>query len=465
VPVRELSRRKFLFVAGGAALSLAFTAKHGHQREVRVRDHGARGDGHRDDTDAIQAAHDRARSLGGGVVRLDRGVYRTSRPLVWASGVSLVGAGSTASVLRPVEVTGSVITSDRAYSTDDPFRSARFERFGIDGAAMPPAPYDTARKGIFIDHMVDVVFRDLTIQDVPATGLGIDFLRRVLVDRVTVRRCGRGYRPGAGGGAGIGIGTGATPVEDVTVRRCRATDCGSHGIFFEHQPGMPYLPTGVRVLDSVATGNGQHGILDSGCRGMTVQGSTSQRNGKSGFACGQSELGTPGLDGEVRDSLFADNHEHGVILAATKNDGASGYRVVGNRARGNGGTGLQLDALTAPLTKISVVDNEVADNGSAGIAVTGASGGTTFVVRGNHLVANGRRDRGPAIQLTNDVENVQIEGNWFSDGQTTPSQGPAIHVAPGATIRDGLLAADHAGRNPGGGIAVQGRLVNVNQRP
>ena len=463
--MRDLSRREFLVVAGGGAVTIAFGAKPGHRPEVRVRDLGARGDGQQDDTDAIQAAHDRARSMGGGVVRLDRGAYRTSRPLLWASGVSLVGAGPAASVLRAVDVAGSVITSDRAYTTQDPFRHARFEGFGIDGSAMPAAPYDTARKGIFIDHMIDVVFRDLAIWDIPATGLGIDFLRRVKIDRVVAQRCGRGYRPGAGGGAGIGIGTGATEVEDVTLRRCRAIDCGSYGIFFEHQPGSPYLPRGVRVIDSFATGNGQHGILDSGCRGMVVQGSTSVRNGKSGFSCGQSELGTPGQGGEVRDSRFEDNLEHGVILAAAKGNGASGYRLVGNQARANGSTGLQLNTSAAPLTNISVVDNEVSGNGSAGIAVVGATGGATLLFGGNHLVANGRRDRGPAIQVMDDVDDLRIERNRFSDDQPVPTQGPAIQVGPGATIRRGVLAAEHADRNPGGGVAVEGQLVDVRQRP
>jgi len=465
VPVRGLSRREFLFVAAGGAATIAWRARPRHQPEVRVRDLGARGDGEQDDTDAIQAAHDRARSMGGGVVRLDRGVYRTSQSLLWASGVSLVGAGPAASVLRAVDVAGSVITSDRAYTTQDPFRHARFERFGIDGAGMPAAPYDTARKGIFIDHMVDVVFRDLTIRDIPATGLGIDFLRRVLVDRVIARRCGRAYRPGAGGGAGIGIGTGATEVEDVTVRRCRAIDCGSYGIFFEHQPGSPYLPRGVRIIDSVATGNGQHGILDSGCSEMVVQGSTSMKNGKSGFSCGQSELGTPGQGGEVRDSRFEDNLDHGVILAAAKGNGVSGYRLVGNQARGNVSTGLQLDTSAGPVTSISVVDNEVSGNGSAGIAVVGAAGSARLLFGGNHLVANGRRDRGPAIQVMNDVDDLRIERNRFSDDQPVPTQGPAIQVGPGATIRGGVIAAEHAARNPGGGAAIQGQLVNVSQRP
>ncbi len=97
--------------------------------------------------------------------------------------------------------------------------------------------------------------------------------------------------------------------------------------------------------------------------------------------------------------------------------------------------------------------------------MVGAAGGARLLFGGNHLVANGRRDRGPAIQVMNDVDDLRIERNRFSDDQPVPTQGPAIQVGPGATIRRGVLAAEHADRNPGGGVAVEGQLVDVRQRP
>lgn len=68
---------------------------------VSVKDFGAKGDGLQVDTTAVQAAINRVSFLGGGIVYFPPGTYKLDQVLtVTTSGVSLVGAGQSATVLR-----------------------------------------------------------------------------------------------------------------------------------------------------------------------------------------------------------------------------------------------------------------------------------------------------------------------------------------------------------------------------
>jgi len=73
---------------------------------ISVKDFGAKGDNTTDDTAAIQAAIDSIKGTdptGGGVVKLPKGIYRTSRPLIIYSNVCLMGDGLTRTYIKPLD--------------------------------------------------------------------------------------------------------------------------------------------------------------------------------------------------------------------------------------------------------------------------------------------------------------------------------------------------------------------------
>ncbi|MGW1546668.1 glycosyl hydrolase family 28-related protein [Streptomyces sp. NPDC002346] len=70
--------------------------------------YGAAGDGIRDDTASIQAAIDSVPD--GGTVYLPAGTYRLTGPLAVSSGITLLGAGSKASVLQQTSTTANALT-------------------------------------------------------------------------------------------------------------------------------------------------------------------------------------------------------------------------------------------------------------------------------------------------------------------------------------------------------------------
>lgn len=86
---------------------------------ISVKDFGAKGDGLTIDTTACQAAINRVMFLGGGVVYFPPGTYLVdlSLTLVSAVGVHLIGAGSTASVIKNTSGIGNAITYSTAGSS------------------------------------------------------------------------------------------------------------------------------------------------------------------------------------------------------------------------------------------------------------------------------------------------------------------------------------------------------------
>ncbi len=79
---------------------------------VSVKDYGAKGDGVRDDTTSIRTTANEAARLGGAIVYFPPGTYLVSSPILLSSatGVSFVGAGRTASLIKSTSTTENVFT-------------------------------------------------------------------------------------------------------------------------------------------------------------------------------------------------------------------------------------------------------------------------------------------------------------------------------------------------------------------
>lgn len=77
--------------------------------QIPAKGFGARGDGLTVDTSAIQLAINRCSALGGGRVYLDPGTYLIDAALTLPASVSLIGAGSAASIIKQTNATANGI--------------------------------------------------------------------------------------------------------------------------------------------------------------------------------------------------------------------------------------------------------------------------------------------------------------------------------------------------------------------
>jgi hypothetical protein len=75
---------------------------------------GARGDGHGDDTQAIQSALTQAGDAGGGIVFLPAGAYSVSAPLTVPAGVHVVGASKFGAKITTTSATADILTLNHA---------------------------------------------------------------------------------------------------------------------------------------------------------------------------------------------------------------------------------------------------------------------------------------------------------------------------------------------------------------
>jgi parallel beta-helix repeat protein len=175
-PVSELSRRAFLL----GAVAVAWTAKSSqpspHTRwaagHVTPEDHGARGDGETDDTDALA---DAARAAAGQTLMLQPGASYLTRGTAIPPATAVEGNGSA---LRAAQgVTGSVLTVTDGCSVTD------LEIVGT-GARGAPVACLTARDG------VGVTISGVYLHDSSGTGLTLDHVSDYTVQDVRVRRVG-----------------------------------------------------------------------------------------------------------------------------------------------------------------------------------------------------------------------------------------------------------------------------------
>lgn len=173
-----MDRRRTLVAVGGLMLLgvVALTAARSPQRPGAnapsgdVRDHGAKGDGVADDTAAVQAAVD----SGAGVVRLPKGVYRVTKPVV----IDLDKTGITA-------ITGDTVA--RVVMAGD---GPAFRLVGTHAGTAAPA---TVKPGVWDRQRMPSVDGVEIVGDHPsADGIAGTGTMKLTITRVLVRRCRHG---------------------------------------------------------------------------------------------------------------------------------------------------------------------------------------------------------------------------------------------------------------------------------
>ncbi|MFH9732911.1 right-handed parallel beta-helix repeat-containing protein [Streptomyces sp. NPDC017260] len=366
--------------------------------------YGLVGDGTADDRPALQklvdalgdatAADGRPRT-----VRVPAGRYAIrDRPVLWRSGVSLIGAGRGATCFalanpgaptRPVPLAWFT-TAQHGADRDHHIADVTFAHFEIDGSQVETEEYEVLAKGLGLQYVLRGRFTDLYIHDTAATGFGCDFLQDTVVEGVLAERCGRQDPGEEMGGAGIGIGVGGWgPVERLAVTDCTATGNGTNGIFLELQQDDWAPPRGIRVT-ACHTEDNRYGISDWGADGLLVTGCTMLGNHVAGFdVSAQGTTSVGGRGGIVTGCVIDGNVGDGIALGNTPGP----YAFRGNRVSGNGRYGYWQHNLAGgdqePATDIVLESNDIHDNALDGIRVDAPLHEPAFF--GNRIRSNGRR--------------------------------------------------------------------------
>ncbi|MFC8102651.1 right-handed parallel beta-helix repeat-containing protein [Streptomyces sp. NPDC057363] len=366
--------------------------------------YGLVGDGTADDRPALQklvdalgdatAADGRPRT-----VRVPAGRYVIrDRPVLWRSGVSLIGAGRGATCFalcnpgaptRPVPLAWFT-TAQHGAGRDNHIADVTFAHFEIDGSRVETEEYEVLAKGLGLQYVLRGRFTDLYIHDTAATGFGCDFLQDTVVEGVLAERCGRQDPGEKMGGAGIGIGVGGWgPVERTAITDCTATGNGTNGIFLELQQDDWVPPRGIRVT-ACHTEDNRYGISDWGADGLLVTGCTMLGNHVAGFdVSAQGTTSVGGRGGIVTGCVIDGNVGDGIALGNTPGP----YAFRGNRVSGNGRYGYWQHNLAGgdqePATDIVLESNDIHDNALDGIRVDAPL--HEPAIFGNRVRNNGRR--------------------------------------------------------------------------
>ncbi|MCZ9351727.1 right-handed parallel beta-helix repeat-containing protein [Streptomyces mutabilis] len=399
-----------------------------------AHEYGLVGDGTADDRPALQklvdalgdatAADGRPRT-----VRVPAGRYVIrDRPVLWRSGVSLIGAGRGATCFaltnpgapaQPVPLAWFT-TAQHGAGRDNHIADVTFAHFEIDGFGVETEEYDVLAKGLGLQYVLRGRFTDLYIHDTAATGFGCDFLQDTVVEGVLAERCGRQDPGEEMGGAGIGIGVGGWgPVERLAVTDCTADGNGTNGIFLELQQDHWVPPRGIRVTACHTEGN-RYGISDWGAEGLLVTACTMLGNHVAGFdVSAQGTTSVGGRGGIVTGCVIDGNARDGIALGNTPGP----YAFRGNRVGNNGRYGYWQHNLAGgdqePATDIVLESNDIHDNGLDGIRVDAPL--HEPAIFGNRVRDNGRR-AAPATEgggegvTCGPLSLTDAHADWFPGG-------------------------------------------------
>lgn len=332
-------------------------------------------------------------------IRVPAGRYVIrDRPVVWRSGVSLIGEGrgATCFVLcnpgnpaDPVPLAWFTAQEHDA-SRERHLADVTFAHLEIDGSGARTTEYHPLAKGLGLQYVLRGRFTDLYIHDTAATGFGCDFLQDTVVEGVLAERCGAQDPGDKMGGAGIGIGIGGWGrVERLTVTACTATGNGTNGIFLELQQEKWPPPRGIRIT-ACHTEDNRFGISDWGADGLLVTSCTMIGNHEAGFdVSSQGTAGVGGRGGIVTGCVIDGNVRDGIGLGNTPGP----YAFRGNRISNNGRYGHWEHNLAGgdqePAADVVLESNDIRDNALDGIRFDAAL--RDPAVSGNRIRNNGRR--------------------------------------------------------------------------
>ncbi len=398
---------------------------------------GAVGDNVTDDTAAFRAAFANTT----GTLYIPTGTYKITDTLFLKNDLTIVGDGIGYTVINAALVSNGSqsdpVLGDRplmsfAGSVSNYIQNCNFEGFTLDGANMIGFMANGSYgKGIYAVYMRNCVFRNLAIQNFPATGLGCDFMIGCEIAHVTVTGNGRRATSiaSAHGCAGIGIGcygdaTTGGMFEDISIHDCKALSNYTYGIFVETQLADGPSTYGGRIYANVCKGNNA-GIGACGMLFMTIFGNVVLQNTSINIAVNGGTY-TPGQP------------SYQLIIA---------NNMIGGMGTTSGNDGIVLDytkfnATTLISGSVKVCDNYVV-NCSRGINCFVGSNGVNGILLQNNFLDNNQQD-GIKLQYASGVlttvtaNYVIIQGNTIRGAGNSGTPTSAITVQA-STIRLSIL--------------------------
>ncbi|MFC0710934.1 glycosyl hydrolase family 28-related protein [Azorhizophilus paspali] len=327
--------------------------------EYNVKDFGARGDGKKDDTKAIQKAIDAAYKAGGGTVYLPSGEYRVSGgddasdgALLIKSNVYIVGAGMGETVIKLVNGWDEKLT-------------------GIIRSANGEKTHDYGISDLTIDGNQDNNEGEV---DGFYTGYipgkeGADY--NVTVERVEIREVSRyGFDP-------------HEQTINLTIRDSVAHNNGKDGFVADFQIDAVFE-------NNVSYDNGRHGFnIVTSSHDIVFTNNVAYGNGANGLVV---QRGSEDRDFvynvEIKGGSFYDNGQEGVLIKMSTDVSLQGAEIYGN-----GYAGVRVQG----VEDVQILDNYIHDNAQS---------------RANaEVILESYDDRDGPSDTHYETQNVTIKGN------------------------------------------------------
>ena len=391
-----------------------------------AKQYGVKGDGVTDDSPALNSLVLLINANGGGVIFLPKGNYKLLSKVVWKSNVSLKGVGVGISILKPYDsgtASGFPAIGFNAgdFAYDNPMVNCRFENFEIDGSNMTSPTYSVYSKGIFIQYLRNCLFKDIYIHHTVATGLGVDYLDKTVIDNVVVSTCGRLWNSALGltGGAGIGIGTGGLQNENCIITNCQVAGCGSYGIFVEDQILFfvfpHYTSTGILISNNIVRSGVNHGIGIKGGDKITISNNQIYSNAKAGIYVGDLDASNISIE---NNGIYA--NQTGISFGASST--YKGISIKDNSINENTGTGVNISG--SSISYFNFINNEINETsgGSAFVFNTMSTTIPSYVVlKNNRIIKNSLNGikylaGGQAVEISDNLCVNNTGSGIFLDG-------------------------------------------------
>ncbi|PXW99128.1 glycosyl hydrolase family 28-related protein [Mycolicibacterium moriokaense] len=434
-----------------------------------------------DAASAIAAAMSAAADAGGGTVSLPPGKYLTTAPisLSKASNISVVGAGAEDSLIYRVGAGGSGVFHTLDTSATSPLTDFTMSDVTIDGAFMQ-GPYNVHNCGVRAVYLSHCTFRDMTVQNTLATGLGTDYLtNNTTIHNVRAIGCGASsWAVSQGGGcAGIGIGLGGHPVEEFTVSDCYVEGNGTYGIFIENEgwlhPGSSTNSIGARIVNCTSKGNKLAGFADCGGSHTVWMNCQSYDNGVDGFvnSPGTVDGSTPGNDTLWTDCVASGNGEYGFRYSPTPTPNSTCRVTWKNcKATEHNREGFFIDAAADTTLDGLEFDNcESSFNGRSGWCARGPGTVRNVVISGGAYYNNGMASNGDSadnisddgLRIDCDAAKMGINGVKAYDNSPSQKQAYGLSFAPARTLNDIAVENNDFTGNAKGAVDISATLRDV----
>ena len=413
--------------------------------------------------DALDAADAAAATFGGGVIELPAGRWITTRRWEVTPGNSIVGAGRDLTVVHYVHVgpgsghpdanwiktTGGAGDEGANYSKSHVISDFHIDAqfFAADG------PVGSNMKVIQVTNAESSTVTRMRITDNPATALGYDESRRLLIEDCIILNAGRLGPRGTGAGysaIGITVGDLYGPASCVIQRNFidggwqddadpanKNSHTGIHleGIFVDAgDTGTDYEDSYI-ITENVIERCGV-GIRDSGALGTIISENQISRCARGIDAAHKGGSGSRA----PREAIISDNHISDgieypgfaaittgiqVSTAETTRTDHGRINVHDNTVSRVAGHAVSILGDNAnPLCHVRVADNILSDNDGYGVYVYRAVKHLSIV--DNDFISNGRTivgvGAGVGVHNTVSWEDGWVVGNTFVDYQDVPTQ-------------------------------------------